>query len=408
MINPAARNVAVIGCGYVGYPLSLVLADAGHRVTAVDINPAVIEQIRSGTMLANEPGIPELARAVAEAGRLSVSTELGPADVFIIAVPTPLDSTRQKASLSAVRSATESIVPLLRPGNLVVVESTVPPRTCTNVVAPILATTGLAIGEDVFVAHCPERIFPGNTVEELRSVARVVGGVGPASSAAAGRFYESFVTGPLSTTDATTAEISKLMENTYRDVNIALANQVSAIAQTYKADPTEAIRIANQHPRVNYADAGIGVGGHCIPVDPWFLLDGTDNGGVIAAARSVNDAQPEALASLIAANLPDVESPRVVLVGAAYKPNVADIRESPALVIRDLLISRGIETVVYDPIVNDPAGNLTLIASGADLIAILVPHRRVMDEINDDRASIEGAMRHGRLIDVSTGQVRQT
>ena len=403
MTEPTTYNVAVIGCGYVGYPLALVLAGAGHRVTAVDTDPAVVERILTQAMLPTEPGIAELARTVSETDRLIPSGTVVPADVYIIAVPTPLDPTGKRADLSAVKSAAQAIVPILKHGDLVVVESTVPPGTCNHVVAPILAANGLNVGEDVFLAHCPERVFPGNSVDELTNVARVVGGINLSSSAAAIRFYETFVTAPLSATSATTAEISKVMENTYRDVNIALANQVAAIARSHGIDPSEPIRIANQHPRVAYADPGIGVGGHCIPIDPWFLLDDIEDGGVIAAARAINDNQPHRLASLISEQVADIESPRIVIVGIAYKPDVVDTRGSPALAICNLLESAGMNVVVYDPVVDHPTESLTVVATGTDLIVILVRHRQVADLLADERGAIGSAMRHNRVIDLSTG-----
>ena len=308
----------------------------------MDTRPDVVDAIRSGTAGDDEPGLTGLAHEPSVQARLEAAVEPDKADVFVIAVPTPLDDSGHAADLAMVEAATNSIVPFLRPGNLVIVESTVPPGTCRTVVAPLLAESGLVPGVDVRLAACPERVLPGATLAELVSNDRLIGGIDEDSTEAARRFYGSFVTGELVATDDVTAELCKLVENAYRDVNIALANQVAAVAESFGVDPHEAVALANRHPRVDLLEPGIGVGGHCIPLDPWFLHNGDPAETVlIDAARSINDAQPNRVAARIRRELADLADPSVLLVGAAYKPDVADTRESPALRIRDLLRGEG-------------------------------------------------------------------
>ena len=390
-----------------GYPLSLLLAQAGYAVVAIDVDERKVEAVNSGEPLVQEPGFPELVDLVARSGRLTAATVPEPSDVFIIAVPTPVDEGGRNADLSSVAAATRSIVPLLRPGNLVIVESTVPPGTCTDLVAPILNESGLNVGDDLLLAHCPERVHPGATLDELAHVDRIIGGINRRAAEMASEFYESFVEGGLVLTDATTAEVSKLMENAFRDVNIALANQVAEIAWGHGVDPVEAVRIANGHPRVNYLAPGIGVGGHCIPVDPWFLVPASmETNGVIEAARIVNDRQPQNVTEHIIAEVSDVPSAKIVLIGAAYKPEVDDIRNSPALVVRDRLRARGFRVDTYDPLVPEYSGELVEMARDADLLAILVPHRQVVGDLRANAGPIARSMGTLRIVDFSTGVPR--
>jgi UDP-N-acetyl-D-mannosaminuronic acid dehydrogenase len=382
-------------------------ATAGHTVLAVDTDDEIVTAINAGFPLSAEPEVAALSAAVARSGRLTASDAPRPGDVFIIAVPTPVDESGRRADLTSVEVATRSIVPHLRSGNLVIVESTVPPGTCMRLVSTILEESGLSVTDDVLLAHCPERVYPGETVEEMTRVDRIIGGISERSTSAAQRFYASFVEGDLIETDILTAEFTKLMENTYRDVNIALTNQIGAIAAHHGIDPNEAIRIANGHPRVSFLAPGIGVGGHCIPVDPWFLITDEDDDGVIGAARRVNEMQPDRVTQLIAEQVDGVDSPRIVLAGAAYKAEVVDTRNAPALRIRSALADRGFDVVTYDPLVPQYGGDLLGMATGADLLVVLVPHRRVTDEIRSQVPSLRSLMRRERIIDLSGGVVRE-
>jgi UDP-N-acetyl-D-mannosaminuronic acid dehydrogenase len=262
-------------------------------------------------------------------------------------------------------------------------------------------------GLDVRLAHCPERVLPGATLVELVHNDRIIGGIDADSTEAARRFYAGFVRGDLVATDDVTAELCKLAENAYRYVNIALANQVASLADSFGVDPAEAIALANRHPRVDLLAPGIGVGGHCLPLDPWFLRNGEPGQTVlIDAARGINDAQPLHVAAQIRHQVGRHPDPRVLLVGAAYKPEAGDVRESPALRIRDELEAAGVVVRVYDPMIEDYSGELVELAAGTDLVAVLVPHRNVIDELQTRQNSVVAAMRTPGIVDFSTGRAR--
>jgi UDP-N-acetyl-D-mannosaminuronic acid dehydrogenase len=337
--------------------------------------------------------------AAINSGRLRVRTRPEPADAFIIAVPTPLDPATSTADLRFVRAAARDIVPLLRRGNLVVLESTVPPGTTRDVLAPILAESGLRPGKDFHVAHCPERVLPGRILVELEQNDRLAGGLTPACAEEAAELYRSFVKGAIMCTDATTAELVKVMENTYRDVNVALANEFALIAERIGVSVWEAIRLANHHPRVNVLTPGPGVGGHCIAVDPWFLAGAApDLAALIRAARQVNDAMPShvvaRLAALIAPPAP------IAMLGLTYKAEVDDIRESPAMRVAELAVERGYSVRLCDPHVRPetpglPAPLLALPQALRDVqaVVLLVDHRVFRDLDVDLAASLVSGKR---------------
>ncbi|MCL4463222.1 MAG: nucleotide sugar dehydrogenase [Firmicutes bacterium] len=369
------KKVCVIGLGYIGLPTATVLADSGYGVVGVDTNAAVVARINQGKSHIDEANLAEkVARAIAE-GRLRAGTLPEAADVFIIAVPTPFTA-EKGADLAAVRSAAESLLPYLQKGNLVILESTVPPRTTLDLLVPILQKTGLEMGKELRVAFCPERVLPGKILEELIFNSRVVGGIDHASAFAAKELYASFVKGDIYLTDSTTAEMTKLMENTYRDVNIALANEFALIAEQSGVNVWEAIRFANNHPRVNIHQPGPGVGGHCIAVDPWFIVEQAGPlARLIRTAREINDGMPQYVVKRVQQLLSGVSSPRVAVLGMTYKANVADCRESPALEIICLLREKGLTVSVCDPLTQD-AQVLPLeeALAGADLLLLLVGH----------------------------------
>ena len=399
-------QTTIVGCGYVGYPLALLAAEAGHAVLAVDLDEGVVDAVNAGVALGAEPGVEALAHLAASSGRLKADLRPGYGEIFVLAVGTPLDDATRTADLGALVAAAESIVPWLAPGNLVIVESTVPPGTCDGVVLPILERSGLRVGDDLLLAHCPERVHPGTTVHELRSLDRIIGGFDGASTEAVVAFYETFVQGTLHRTDLRTAEVCKLMENTFRDVTIALTNEVAGIAESMGVDPLEAIRLANGHPRVNYLEPGIGVGGHCIPIDPWFLVDDPERGGLIGAGRAVNDARPLLVADRIAHEVSGTPDVTVVLFGATYKPDVDDVRNAPAGVVRDELVRRGLVVRVYDPMAPGMGGELIEVLEGADLAAVLVPHRAMVDDLRGRRADLSDVMRTPQWLDFSSGTAR--
>lgn len=342
-------KICVLGLGYIGLPTASTFATHGVQVVGVDVNQQVVDVLRNGEIHIHEPGLRALVQAAFQSENLRVSDQPESADAFIIAVPTPITPEKQ-ADMQYVIGATEAIVPHLRAGNLVMLESTSPPRTTVDLLAPILERSGLKAGEDFFLAYSPERVLPGKILHELIENARVIGGINHASAKAGKDLYSLFVKGEILLADSTTAEMVKLMENTYRDTNIALANEFSHLGLHYGLDIWRAIEIANLHPRVNILKPGPGVGGHCISVDPWFLVEGAPElTPLIQQARKVNDAQPENVIALIEETLGDLKGRRITTLGLSYKPEVDDLRESPAIEIVQALVGKGAEVLFYEP-----------------------------------------------------------
>lgn len=395
------RRIVVVGTGYVGLPAALMWAKAGIRVVGVDIDENVVRAINEHTMLLNEEKLHELMRDPLVAENLIAQHKPSEGDVFVIAVPTPVHPLRKVADLGAVEAALDSICPVLKPGNLVILESTVPPMTCRELAAPLLTRrTGLSVPGDIMLAHCPERILPGDIWKEIVKNDRLIGGMDERSTNAAKAVYATFVRGTLIETNDLVAELTKLMENTYRDVNIALANEFSLICERLGVDTLDAVRLANRHPRVNILNPGIGVGGHCIPVDPWFLKEVAPyESRLIAAARLVNDEMPARVASKIRQTIKDVHGARILALGAGYKRNCEDVRESPAIEIVRVLRTEGFDVAHRDPLVKGmDYQSLVHEAHGRDLIAILVNHDTVRTDLEANRAAICAAMRTPRIV----------
>ncbi len=336
--SPEIETVCMLGLGYVGLPMAAMMAVNGFRVIGVDVRSEVVNAINAGQVPIEEVGLNTVVTAAVNSGNLHAQTTPSPADAFIIAVPTPIRSDHT-ADLSYVEAAARSIVPHLRPGNLVVLESTSPPNTTDGLLTQILSESGLTPGKDLFVAHCPERILPGRTLTELVENARVIGGIDEESARKAAALYRRVVEGDVFLTSAIVAELVKLVENASRDVGIAFANEVARVAHFFGADGLEVIELANRHPRVNILRPGPGVGGHCIPVDPWFLVEACPEARLIQAARTVNDAQPEWIAERVFKELEGVEKPKVAVWGVAYKADVDDARETPARQVIEALLA---------------------------------------------------------------------
>ncbi len=395
-LSPSRMRIVVVGTGYVGLPAALLLAKAGHQVVGVDIDDNVVRAINDRTLLINEVELQELWADHRVQANLVASSAPEIADAYIIAVPTPVHPRKKIADLNYVTSALKSICPFLRRGSLIIIESTVPPLTCRDVVAPcITAETGLTVPSEVLVAHCPERILPGDVFQEIVWNDRIIGGMSMEATEAARAVYSSFVRGELLLTDDVTAELCKLMENTFRDVNIALANEMADVCQTLGVNWREAFELANRHPRVSYLMPGIGVGGHCIPVDPWFIKEVDPlNSSLISTARSVNDARPARIAACIRRQLAGIRDPSIIAIGAAYKPDSEDTRESPAIQVVDLLRSDGYRVAHHDPLVSGMQyGSLAEVAAGADMLCILVGHTSVLEELDTTEAVIRAGMR---------------
>jgi UDP-N-acetyl-D-mannosaminuronic acid dehydrogenase len=369
-------RVCVVGLGYVGLPTAAVLADHGHQVVGVDTNPAILEAVRRGRPHIREPGLPELVARVVGAGALTVADAPVAADAFVIAVPTPLMGIATKrADLGAVEAAAGVVAGVLRHGNLVVLESTSPPGTTGGVLRTTLeAGSSLRAGHEFQLAYCPERILPGRILEELVGNDRVVGGIDVVSAEAAAALYRSFARGEVCLTDATTAELVKLMENTFRDVNIALANEFALVAEELGVDVWQAIELANRHPRIDFLRPGPGVGGHCIAVDPWFVIGAAPRvTSLISTSRAVNDLMPGHVAEVVDRALGSLRGAVVVALGLTYKAGVDDTRESPSLEVVDALRGAGAEVRLHDAVVR-PEPSVAELAHGADCLLLLVDH----------------------------------
>jgi UDP-N-acetyl-D-mannosaminuronic acid dehydrogenase len=375
------QKICVLGLGYIGLPTASTFATYGIQVVGVDVNPQIVSGLQNGQLHIYEPGLRTLVQAALRSGNLVVSEKPQPADAFIIAVPTPFYDDK-RADMRYVTAATEAIVPVLRRGNLVVLESTSPPRTTMDTLVPILEQSGLKAGEDFYLAYSPERVLPGQILRELIENARVIGGINSASAEAGRELYITFVRGEIIMTDATTAEMVKLMENTYRDVNIAIANEFARLADRFGIDVWEAIQLANRHPRVRILNPGPGVGGHCISVDPWFLVEAApDLTPLIHTARKVNDLQPQFVVELVRRALGDLSGKRIAALGLAYKPDVDDLRESPAIEVVHLLKQAGAQVQAYEPYKPDAiidgveiVNPLVKAVENADALLLLVGH----------------------------------
>ena len=393
MAEASFRRVCVVGLGYVGLPTAASIAAGGVEVLGVDVDAGRLEAVGSGAAATAEDDVNELVRTVVAAGTLRMAATPQPADAFIIAVPTPHGADHEP-DLRFVRAAAESLAPRLRRGNLVILESTSPVGTTERLCGWLAgARADLSFphdaGEasDVRVAYSPERAIPGNMLQELTNNDRVVGGITAACAAAAAGLYRVFVRGRCHTTTARTAELVKLTENAYRDVNIAFANEISLVCDSLGIDPWELIGLANRHPRVDVLQPGPGVGGHCIAVDPWFIVHSApERTPLIRAARQVNAGKPLWVAEQVLAACQGIEHPVIACLGLAYKADVGDLRESPAIsVIKHLQETCTGRLLVVDPHVEAlPAGlagcgrtELVCLdeALKSDVILLLTDHR---------------------------------
>ncbi|MEK5039911.1 nucleotide sugar dehydrogenase [Sporosarcina sp. FSL K6-3457] len=381
-----AKNICVVGLGYIGLPTAVMFANSGVRVHGVDINEKAVSMIANKQLHIEENGLQQRLDQAIDEGMFTVSTQPVDADVYIIAVPSPINADNT-ANLEYIRQATASVVPYLKKDALVILESTVPPKTVENVMLPELRKSNLTLGEDLFVSHSPERVIPGKIFEELINNDRIVGGITPKSAELTKELYETFVQGQIHLTDATTAELVKVMENTYRDVNIAFANELAKIAETIDVDIWEAIRFANFHPRVNIHTPGPGVGGHCIAVDPWFLVElSPDKADIIKKARLTNDGMPKFTAQKAQALLEEqgIQQGKVAILGLAFKGDVDDLRESPSTVVIQELQNLDLSVVSFDPHIKElqhPTQVATLgqAVQDIDLIILTTDHTEFKD-----------------------------
>ncbi|WP_456273180.1 nucleotide sugar dehydrogenase [Bacillus sp. AK031] len=397
------NKICVVGLGYIGLPTAVMFANHSIKVHGVDINERAINMIQNKQLHIEENGLQEKLETAIDSGNLTVSTTPEEADVFIIAVPSPIKEDKS-ADLEYVRKATEAITPYVKKGNLVILESTVPPRTVQDVMLPELVKSGLEMGTDLYVSHSPERVIPGKVFEELVNNDRIVGGINEKSSKLTKELYEVFVKGTIHLTNDTTAEMVKVIENTYRDVNIAFANELAKISDKIGVNAWEAIKLANFHPRVNIHLPGPGVGGHCIAVDPWFLVElQPELSQIIHLARTTNDNMPKYTAEKVKALLDTkgIQHGRAAVFGLAFKGNIDDMRESPSLHVLQELEHLGIDYTAYDPHIKEnklskQTQDLHEAVNHADIIVVLTDHN-VFKEF--DPSTISGDIRTKMIFD---------
>lgn len=386
-------KICIMGQGYIGLPTAALFTMSGCDVVGVDVNKEIVENLNKGIVHIEEPGIADVISQAVEDGRYRASLTPEEADVFIVTVPTPYIAENYSCDLSYVISACESIIPYLNKGNVVIIESTIAPLSTDNYIKPIFEEAGFEIGKNLYLAHCPERVLPGKIMEELVNNDRIIGGVTPECSKKASEAYGQFVKGERIECEAKTAELSKCMENTFRDVNIALANELAKIGEEIGVNALDVIEMANKHPRVNIHTPGPGVGGHCLAIDPYFIYSlAPETAKIIKLARDTNNSMPDFVVENIRKISP---KGKIAIFGVAYKGNTEDDRESPSYEIIANLNNLGYETEIYDPHVI-PDSDFKTAVDGADLLVILSDH----DEFkNLDYELIEENMNSATIFD---------
>ncbi len=387
------KKVVFVGLGYIGLPTAAVAAHHGYQVVGVDVNPSVVETVNQGKVHIVEPDLDRVVREAVQSGSLRAVSRPEEADAFVIVVPTPFKQ-NHRADITYVEAATRSVVPCLRPGNLFVIESTSPVMT-TERMAELIFSQRPELKGQIYIAYCPERVLPGNTLYELVHNDRVIGGIDEASTDKAIEFYSAFVQGKLHRTNARTAEMCKLTENSSRDAQIAFANELSMICDKAGINVWELIDLANKHPRVNILQPGCGVGGHCIAVDPWFIVaDYPEQAQLIKRARETNDYKADWCANkVLDACHAFVErngrEPVVACMGLAFKPNIDDLRESPAKYIASRIVSESrADVLIVEPnISSHPSFHLTDYKEAyrrADIVVWLVRHTPFLSIARDE------------------------
>lgn len=372
-------KICTVGLGYIGLPTSIMFAKYGAEVIGIDINPEVVDSLNSGRIHIEEPGLQEALDDVVKRKTFRASLEPERADTFIISVPTPnKDDINKSCDLTYVLAAIQNIIPYLENGNTIIVESTIAPRSMDDEIKPLIEKNGFVIGKDIFLVHCPERVLPGQILHELVFNNRIIGGITPACTEAGTRVYNLFVKGEIIKTDAKTAEMSKLMENTFRDVNIALVNELTKVCTDLDINALDVINMANKHPRVNLHLPGPGVGGHCLAVDPYFIVSKSpQNARLISLARDINSSMPNFVVENINRLMDMIGGNKITIFGLTYKGDVDDIRESPALKIFQTLQEQArYEVCAVDPHLNSDLVHHELEEAlwDSDLAVVLVDH----------------------------------
>jgi UDP-N-acetyl-D-mannosaminuronic acid dehydrogenase len=406
--QPDYKSICVVGLGYIGLPTAALFAKSGIQVYGYDVTPQTVETINNGKAHIKEVDLDGLLQGVVANGKLKASTKPKAADVFIIAVPTPFKE-GNKPDLSYIKDAIKDIAPVIKAGDLIILESTVPPGTtkqmCTwlELERPDLKD-GRGAGSAYFAAHCPERVLPGRVLIELVENDRIIGGITNACAAKARALYETVVRGECFLTTSQTAELVKLSENAFRDINIAYANELSLIANDLDIDVWELIELANKHPRVNILNPGPGVGGHCIAVDPWFIVDAApDNTQLIRSARQVNDMMPEKVIEKVLKLAAKFKEPKIACLGLAFKADIDDLRSSPALAVTEQLAeNKELNILAVEPNITELPARLNDkgiklmplhdVLNEADILVLLVDHtpfKRLAKNILSDKIVID-------------------
>lgn len=365
-------KICIMGQGYIGLPTAALFTRNHCEVVGVDVNEQIVNNLNKGIIHIEEPGISDIIKNAVKLGVYTASLTPEKADAFIITVPTPYIVENYSCDLSYVVSACESILPYLEKGNTVIIESTIAPMSTDETIKPIFENAGFTIGEDLYLAHCPERVLPGKIIDELIHNDRIIGGVTSQCAVKASEVYGQFVEGELMLTEAKTAELSKCMENTFRDVNIALANELAKICAEIGVNALDVIKMANKHPRVNLHSPGPGVGGHCLAIDPYFIYaKAPETAKIIKLARDTNNSMPDFVVNNVKKML---DKGKIAVLGVSYKGNTGDDRESPAYEIISKL-SSDYEIAIHDPHIDNPDFvSLADAVENVDLILILCDH----------------------------------
>lgn len=390
-------DVCVHGLGYIGLPTAAMLANHDHKVFGYDPDVDLITDLQSMDVQFDEPGLDAFVTRALKSDQLQVSNRVVPTEFHVICVPTPFDEATKSIDLDYVREAGKQVAETLREGDTVILESTVPPGTTTNELTPILERSGLVASEEFGIVHCPETVLPGNIITEMRENDRILGGIDKSCAGDAADLYRTFVEGDIHVTrNPTTAEFVKLIQNTFRDTNVALANELAKIARDYDIDSRHAIELANRHPRVDLLQPGPGVGGHCLPVDPWFLGHDSDELDLVARARHVNDGMVDYIVDLLEEELDSLSGTKIAILGVTYKGDVSDTRMSPGLALARTLQERDGEAEsrqsdeprespavsLHDPRVDDQILDLVDLdtaLTGADGVVITTDHSEYYD-----------------------------
>ncbi|PZP38700.1 MAG: UDP-N-acetyl-D-mannosamine dehydrogenase [Pseudomonas fluorescens] len=394
-----ASHVSVIGLGYMGLPMAAILATSGHKVTGVDINPHVVTSVNNGQCPFAEPGMPELVAQAHQSGNLVAVTKPVPAEIFILSLPTPVDHTTHEADMSFVEAAAASIAPVLNGGELVMLESTSPMGATRKCVKGVIESLRPDLTDKIDYVFSPERAIPGTTLKEMVGNDRLIGGVTPQAAARAKQLYSSFCTGQLLEATVEEAEMVKVVENASRDVQIAFANELSMVCERLGLDVWRIIKLANHHPRVNILRPGAGVGGHCLAVDPWFIINSAPElTPLMQATRSVNDIKPFWVTEQIRKVSENIgRKPVVACLGLAYKPDVDDLRESPSITVVNELIKQGYELRVVEPHLTSwqqPLHALEDAVTQSDIVVTLTGHKAF-------QSLPQGALKGKHILDIA-------